>query len=61
MDWQVMNVINMNHMFDGARSFINTDISRWDVRVRTIGFRRNCPLSDIFTPFSIRLGFMGGR
>ena len=61
MDWQVMNVTNMNHMFDGARSFINTDISRWDVRAPTIGFRRNCPLSDIFTPFSIRLGFMGGR
>ena len=61
MDWQVMNVTNMNRMFDGARSFINTDISRWDVRAPTIGFRRNCPLSEIFTPFSIRLGFMEGR
>ena len=60
MNWNTSHVINMNFMFHNARSFVNTDIRRWGIVAafspQTTGFRRNCPLPDEFTVFSIWLG-----
>jgi surface protein len=64
MNWEVRQVRNFTFMFDGASNFINTDISRWNVLAPApLGFRRNCPLSDLFTPLGIRINAFinGGR
>ena len=64
--WNVSNVTRdgLNFMFNGASVF-NANISHWNaVNVNSsnpaIGFRRNSPLIDLFTPLAIRDATGGG-
>jgi surface protein len=66
-NWTVSNVTRdgLNFMFNGASVF-NANISHWNaVNVNSsnpaIGFRRNSPLIDSFTPLAIRDATGGGR
>jgi surface protein len=58
MNWNTTSVTNINFMFNGARNFVNVDISRWFIALHiarnTLSFRGgNISLSDTFTPLNI--------
>ena len=55
MNWNTVNVRNMNNMFNETPNFFNVDLRRWQISndTTTVRFRNFSAMSDQFTPLLV--------